>query len=113
MRKFLIGALLIVPAIALAQPPKKPLKKETPPPAGAEIVADTLIEKGDTTKVQYRVWMNGEGYESYLARVNGFLVRKYKVGKYTTTQPVISYYDTKWKELRPEDLEMELTKQIK
>lgn len=114
MKFLLIGTILLIPAIALAQPPKKNPKKEPPPPIQQDnILSDTLIERRDTTKVQYRVWMNGVGYESYLARVDGFFIRKWKTGKYTTMQPTITYFDSKWKELRPEDLEMELTKQLK
>lgn len=111
--KILIATTLIMPILALSQPPKKKPITPTNQPTNLNIVADTLTDKCDTVKVQFRVWMNGEGYESYLARVNGYVLQKYKVGKYTSTQPALIYYDAKWKELRPEDLELQLTKQLK
>jgi hypothetical protein len=114
--KIFAVAAILASTTAMAQPPKK--KQEAPPVkqpiVGSLVVNDTLVEKTDTFRVQYRVWTGGNDidYTSYLTRVNGFLIKIAKVGKVTSQEPSFRYFDWRWKELRPEELEAELTKRV-
>jgi hypothetical protein len=68
------------------------------------VVTDTLSLKLDTTKVQFRLWI-GIGYESYLARVNGFIVNRTQVGKMMMGNREQLLFDDKWKPIKPEDID--------
>lgn len=91
----------------MSQPPK--VKK---PPIGTgpqkEVISDTVSTKIDTVKMQYRVWV-GLGYESYLARVNGYLVQRVQYGKLMVGPKIQLFYDDKWKKIKPEDIEPNLS----
>jgi hypothetical protein len=71
---------------------------------GPLAVKDTLTWKLDTTKVQFRLWI-GTGYDSYLARVNGYLVNRTQVGKMFTGNRQQLLFDDKWKPIRPADID--------
>jgi hypothetical protein len=109
-----LGAAILFSATLSAQPPKR--KTNPPPqvekPADNMIVSDTLKYVTDTSQMQYRIWV-GENYESYLARVNGYLVRKAKVGKMSASPTEFFLFDFNWKALKPEDVEQELSKPYK
>lgn len=115
MRLKLSTLLLLISSCAIAQPPKKPRILDPPiSTAKQTVINDTLLTKFDTTRVQYRVWTGGSyfDYSMYLTRINGYVVTTKKVGKYTSEQPHHRYFDWRWKELRAEELELQLTERV-
>jgi hypothetical protein len=113
-KKFLLS-LLVLPVIALSQPPRKKPPALPAPVVRGDAIIDTLQTRTDTTQMRFAVWTDGDyfNYQSYLSRVNGYVVRIIKAGKFVQQEPQFKYFDWQWKELRPDQLEFNLAKPVK